>query len=50
MAFMPVDMRVEQGGGGHEERPHGTPVNSLISNKKSAFPQLWINMLATFFH
>jgi len=48
MASMPVDTSVKQSGGGHEERPENIPLNTLISNKKFGFPQLWINVLATF--
>jgi hypothetical protein len=48
MASMPVYTRVEQSGGGHEDRPKKIPLNRLISNNDLGFPQLWINVLATF--
>ncbi len=48
MASMPVDTRVKQSGGGHEDRPKNYQSNTLISNKKLGIPQLWINVLATF--
>jgi len=48
MASMPVDTRVKQSGGGHEDSRKKIQLNTLISDKKLGIPQLWINVLATF--
>jgi hypothetical protein len=48
MASVPVDTTVKQSGGGHEDRLGEIPFNRLIRKKKVGFPQLWINVLATF--